>query len=113
MGGRGEGSASPAAFQCALQPGPLVPAEAGGVSGPSIHQNSVDPNRPHILDLLVNTPTLRSSHTMSYPENGAIEAWLGQETPEEALEPDIPIVDPVRSPPCAGSPPHPTRRAAG
>ena len=35
---------------------------------------------------------------MSYPENGAIEAWLGQETPEEVLEPDIPIVDPVRCP---------------
>ena len=47
---------------------------------------------------------------MSYPENGAIEAWLGQETPEEALEPDIPIVDPVRSPP-AQAHPTPLRRA--
>ena len=43
---------------------------------------------------------------MSYPENGAIEAWLGQETPEEALEPDIPIVDPVRSPLRRPTPPH-------
>ena len=36
---------------------------------------------------------------MAYEANGAIEAWLAQETPEEALEPDIPIVDPVRCPP--------------
>jgi len=39
---------------------------------------------------------------MAYEANGAIEAWLAQETPEDVLEPDIPIVDPVSCPPAGG-----------
>lgn len=34
-----------------------------------------------------------------YPENEYIEAWLQKELPEEVLEPDLEIVDPVRSAP--------------
>ena len=33
---------------------------------------------------------------MAYWANGAIERWLAQEVEEEVLEPDLPIVDPVR-----------------
>ena len=31
---------------------------------------------------------------MPYPENAPIEEWLAQETPEDVLEPDLPIIDP-------------------
>ena len=31
---------------------------------------------------------------MPYPENVPIEDWLAQETPEDVLEPDLPIIDP-------------------
>ncbi len=31
---------------------------------------------------------------MTYPENTFLETWLEQETPEEVLEPDLPIIDP-------------------
>ena len=31
---------------------------------------------------------------MPYRENAPIEDWLAQETPEEVLEPDLPIIDP-------------------
>lgn len=31
---------------------------------------------------------------MTYPENHPIEQWLAQETPEEVIEPDLPIIDP-------------------
>ncbi len=31
---------------------------------------------------------------MSIPENADIENWIAQETPEEVLEPDLPIIDP-------------------
>lgn len=31
---------------------------------------------------------------MSYVANEPIETWIGQETPEEVLEPDLPIIDP-------------------
>ena len=31
---------------------------------------------------------------MPYPENAPIEDWLAQETPEDVLEPDLPIIDP-------------------
>ena len=34
---------------------------------------------------------------MAYWANGAIERWLAQEVEEEVLEPELPIVDPVRS----------------
>ena len=30
----------------------------------------------------------------SYPENVDIEQWIAKETPEPALEPDLPIIDP-------------------
>ena len=33
---------------------------------------------------------------MSYQANHPIESWLAQEVPEEVLEPELPIVDPVR-----------------
>jgi hypothetical protein len=33
---------------------------------------------------------------MSYQANHPIESWLAQEMPEEVLEPELPIVDPVR-----------------
>lgn len=38
---------------------------------------------------------------MAYEANEAIEKWLAKEVPEEVLEPDLPIVDPVRHPPPA------------
>ena len=31
---------------------------------------------------------------MPYPDNAPIEEWLAQETPEDVLEPDLPIIDP-------------------
>lgn len=31
---------------------------------------------------------------MTYPENSKLLDWLAQETPEEVLEPDLPIIDP-------------------
>ncbi len=31
---------------------------------------------------------------MSIPENADIENWIAQETPEDVLEPDLPIIDP-------------------
>ena len=31
---------------------------------------------------------------MPYPENAPLEEWLARETPEDVLEPDLPIVDP-------------------
>ena len=31
---------------------------------------------------------------MPYPENAPLEEWLSQETPEDVLEPDLPIIDP-------------------
>ena len=31
---------------------------------------------------------------MPYPENAPIEEWLAQETPEDVLEPNLPIIDP-------------------
>ena len=31
---------------------------------------------------------------MSFPENGPIESFIGNETPEDVLEPDLPIIDP-------------------
>ena len=31
---------------------------------------------------------------MPYPENAPLENWLAQETPEDVLEPDLPIIDP-------------------
>ena len=31
---------------------------------------------------------------MSIAENADIENWIAQETPEEVLEPDLPIIDP-------------------
>ena len=31
---------------------------------------------------------------MNIPENGSIDSWLAQETPEPVLEPELPIVDP-------------------
>jgi hypothetical protein len=33
---------------------------------------------------------------MAYKANRAIEQWLAHEVEEELLEPDLPIVDPVR-----------------
>ena len=35
-------------------------------------------------------------YKMSYQANHPIESWLAQEMPEEVLEPELPIVDPVR-----------------
>ena len=35
---------------------------------------------------------------MSIPENADIENWIVKETPEEVLEPDLPIIDPPPSP---------------
>ena len=31
----------------------------------------------------------------AYPENAAIDRWLTKEEPEEVLEPELEIVDPV------------------
>ena len=31
---------------------------------------------------------------MTYPENAPLEQWLAQETPEDVLEPELPIIDP-------------------
>ena len=31
---------------------------------------------------------------MAYPENAPLERWLAQTAPEDALEPDLPIIDP-------------------
>ena len=31
---------------------------------------------------------------MPYPENAPLEEWLARETPEDLLEPDLPIIDP-------------------
>ena len=31
---------------------------------------------------------------MPYAENAPLEEWLARETPENVLEPDLPIIDP-------------------
>ena len=38
---------------------------------------------------------------MPRAENAALDAWQALEEPEEVLEPELEIVDPVRSPPLA------------
>ena len=42
---------------------------------------------------------------MSYVANKPIETWIGQETPEEVLEPDLTIIDP-HSLSLSSPPPH-------
>jgi hypothetical protein len=65
-------------------------ARGGGGGGGSIrHQPGAKvPSYAHV-HAARTTP-------MSYPDNAVLQNWLSKETPEDVLEPDLPIIDPVR-----------------